>query len=108
MFTPTIHVVLFALTSGLTAAKCKRRKVEKKTHAERATEGMMKVFMEYQARADEAFQQFLGEQLRQMNEQEERRRHEEREHELRLAQLIMQSGVTSGQYAPTHPNPYHE
>ena len=43
-----------------------------------------------------------------MNEQEERRRQEIRDHELCLAQLIMQGGMTSGQYAPTPPNPYHE
>ena len=66
---------------------------------------MIKAFMQCQQSADEAFYKYQqkGEQWHQMNEAEERRRREEREHEFCLMQMILQTGSTHGNYAQQQP-----
>ena len=63
---------------------------EKKSKGEKAIEKAVSTFMKFQAEADERYQKYEEERWKRETETEEKRRRDEREHEMRLFQMLGQ------------------
>ena len=74
-----------------TGAPCsKKRKIEKKSRAEKNIDRAIDAFIAYQSEAEERFQKQEEERWKKEMELEEKRRKEDREHELRMLQMMGQ------------------
>ena len=83
----------------------KKQRIQKKNKAEKALEKAMESFVTYQQAAEERYQKQDNDRWKEANELEERRRKEDREHDMRMMMMLgemfqggtYQSGYT-GQY----------
>ena len=94
----------------------KRRKVEKKSRAEKAMEKAVESFAKHQREAEERFQKYEEERWTRETELEEKRRREDQEHEIRMVQLLGQMfqgrnyhslAANTGTYDYNQPDNYH-
>lgn len=97
------HTNHFPLVIDTPGPAKKKRKVEKakKSKGEKAMENAITAFMKYQSEADERFQKLEEERWKKETEMEEKRRKDERDHELRLFQMLGQM-VSSRERAQDH------
>lgn len=68
----------------------KKRKVQKRSRAERTVEKAMESFMAYQREAEERYQRNEEERWQREIEMEEKRRKEDQEHEMRMMRMMGQ------------------
>ena len=82
----------------------KKRKIEKKSRAEKAMERAMESFVKYQTEAAEIFKKDEEERWKKECELEEKRRQEDKQHEIRMMQML---GHMFGSYQH-HTGPYDD
>ena len=80
----------------------KKRKVEKKSRAEKAMEKTVDAFVKYQREAEERFQKSEDERWKKETDLEENRRREDQQHEMRMLQMLGQmfQGGSYRNYTP--------
>jgi len=76
------------LTSSLAIPPTKKRRIQKKSKAEKAMEKAVESFMSYQRAAEERYQERDNERWKEANELEERRRKEDQEHDMRMMRML--------------------
>ena len=74
----------------LATPPAKKRKVQKRSKAERTVEKAMESFMAYQREAEEKYQRNEEERWQREIEMEEKRRKEDQEHEMRMMRMMAQ------------------
>jgi hypothetical protein len=76
----------------------KKRRVEKKSKSEKAMEKAIDSFVQYQREAEERFLKYEDERWKKEIEAEEKRRKDDREHELRILQMLGQTFRRDNRY----------
>lgn len=89
-----------ALTNHHVTAPPKKKR--KTSNAEKAMDKAFSTFMKYQRESEERFQQLREEQWKNEKEIEERRRREDKEHELRIIQMLGQGFNNYNYSTPPH------
>lgn len=83
--------------------------MEKKGRAEKAIERSIESFMSYQVEAEKRFQKYEDERWKREVELEEKRRQEDRDHEMRMMYMLgqmFQRGNHHGYTSDSGPGPY--
>ncbi len=89
-------------TSSPKRKKCKRDKKDRRSKGEKVMEKAMESFMNHQTEAEQRFRKWEEERWQKEIELDEKRRQEDREHELRLFRML---GQMVNPRETTYPSP---